>query len=128
VPVAGHRWGLNSPKSDTATTSPAPPLDFNGLWDSPWGVFTLTQAPAAPDKVFEVKGLYCGGQGSLTGMVDPKTRTMNGTFLDTASVDGTIRFVLQPDGQRIVAHYGYGKEPTGKRSLTLTRKGPLPKR
>lgn len=90
----------------TALSPTGAAVNFNGTWDSRWGEVKLSHEPVAEGKPFELRGTYYNGKGTIKGMVDPKTRTLLGTF-DETSARGKIRLVISQDNKSITGHYGY---------------------
>lgn len=87
------------------------PVDFNGAWDSGWGVVTFKHAPATGDQPFELEGEYTfHGKGVIQGTVDPLTRTFKGRFQETATQGGRLVLTLSPDGNSITGWYDYQSE------------------
>jgi hypothetical protein len=85
----------------------------------------ISHPPVADDKPFTLQGTYYNGAGVIQGTVDPKTRTMTGTFKETIS-RGKIRLVISEDNQRITGHYGFQSatqdDPIDTYSWDMTRK------
>jgi hypothetical protein len=88
---------------------------------------TFKHAPAEGDKPFELEGSYYRGTASIKGTVDPKTRTMTGTFQETTT-RGKIRLVLSADNSCIEGHYGFQgpmqDDPIDTYAWPMTRKTP----
>ncbi len=114
------------PRSSWNLTRQLPRIDFNGEWDSRWGVVTFQHGPISAPLPGPVNGTYYNGTGTIEGTVDPVTRQFIGIFHESSGMSGRIELKLSEDNAAISGTYVYAKNPDQKYDWIMTRKG-LPK-
>lgn len=93
--------GFRGPDADSS----AVPVDFNGLWETSIGLVSFRHLPAHGNEPLEVHGRYHNDTHCIDGLIDPKTRTLTGTFGNCGRPWGNLKLVQSTDGQRIQGRY-----------------------
>lgn len=111
------------PRSSWNLSRQLPRIDFNGEWDSRWGVVTFQHGPISAPLPGPVHGTYYNGAGTIEGTVDPVTRQFIGIFHETSGMSGRIELKLSENNAAISGIYYYAKNPNQKYEWLMTRKG-----
>lgn len=88
------------------------------------GPVVLKHWPVNGDEPTEVHGTYQNGTHCLDGLIDPKTRTFEGTGGNCGRPWARVRFVLSEDGERIQGRYAQDLTSTELTMLWDMRRSP----